>query len=126
MIMFGTPATEVITKSFLFLYVFIVRAVYLMAMIQLTMATTTTKVKMAKMKLTTTQLTSWLNLKRAAVHTSCSKLKGNPCSKLKKQMSCLKQTPEMKLMLWHSTQVLHRMQTMFYFSNEPKLSACKP
>ena len=104
-----------------------------MTMIQLT--TTTTKVKMAKMKVTTTQLmatmkqsmeTSWLNLKRAAVHTSCSKLKGNPCSKLKKQMSCLKQTPEMKLMLWHSTQVLHRMQTMFYFSNEPKLSACKP
>jgi len=109
-----------------FLYSFIVRAVYLLAMIQLTAKTTTTKMKMAKVKVTATQLKqkqsmanlkqSMANLKQAAVHTQCSKFKGRPlCSKLRKLVTCLKQTPAMKLMLWHLTQVLHCMHSLFYF-----------
>nr|TKW33823.1 hypothetical protein SEVIR_2G264900v2 [Setaria viridis] len=81
---------------------------------KLTAKTTTTKMKMAKVKVTATQLKqkqsmanlkqSMANLKQAAVHTQCSKFKGRPlCSKLRKLVTCLKQTPAMKLMLWHLT-----------------------
>jgi hypothetical protein len=60
-----------------------------------------------------------LNLKPAAVH----KLKRRrPCSNLKRRRPCSKQTPamkqtlEMKLMLWHSTQVLiSHASTLFFF-----------
>jgi hypothetical protein len=113
MIMFGTPATKVITESFLFKYVFIAQAVNLiLAMLQMPTTTTT------KGKVTATQLmarmeqfmeTSWLKWRRP-----CSKLKWRrPCSKLKGRRPCSKQTPVMKLtpkmkltMLGHSTQVL--------------------
>jgi hypothetical protein len=52
----------------------------------------------------------WFNLKAAAVR----KLKRRrPCSK---QTPAMKQTLEMKLMLWHSTQVLiSHASTLFFF-----------
>jgi hypothetical protein len=122
MIMFGTPATKVITESFLFKYVFIAQAVNLiLAMLQMPTTTTT------KGKVTATQLmarmeqfmeTSWLKWRRPCSKLKwrrpCSKLKWRrPCSKLKGRRPCSKQTPVMKLtpkmkltMLGHSTQVL--------------------
>jgi len=72
--------------SLFFLYSFIVRAVYLLAMIQLTAKKKTTKMKMAKVKVTATQLKqkqsmanlkqSMANLKQAAVQAAVQQVQG--------------------------------------------------